>query len=128
MISRSYRFHGYNSLRRVYREGQTIRGPQITLKYVASKRSSYRLAVVVSRQVNKSAVVRNRIRRRIYEVFRLNFADNIGSYDLVITVFSDLLASISSEQLRDIVLKTLQKAEILADEGLAKKTVSPKTS
>jgi ribonuclease P protein component len=68
MISRTNRFHGYNSLRNVYRHGNTARGPLFAVKSLQNpRRKSYRLAVVVSRKVNKSAVARNRIRRRLYE-------------------------------------------------------------
>ena len=72
MISVRHRFHGYGSLRTVYQRGQTVRGPAITLKYRyrGPQRQPYRVAVVVSRKVHKSAVVRNRIRRRLYEIVR----------------------------------------------------------
>jgi ribonuclease P protein component len=71
MISRTNRFHGYSSLRNVYRHGSTARGPLFAVKAIANpKRRSYRLAVVVSRKVNKSAVARNRMRRRLYELAR----------------------------------------------------------
>jgi ribonuclease P protein component len=60
MISRAHRFHGYNSLNFVYRNGQTVRGPLFAIKYTINpKRKSYRAAVVVSKKVNKSAVARN---------------------------------------------------------------------
>ncbi|MEX2006665.1 MAG: ribonuclease P protein component [Candidatus Saccharimonadales bacterium] len=88
MISRSHRFRGINSLRPVYRHGQTVRGPFFSVKSMSNpKRSSYRLAVVVSRKVDKSAVARNRIRRRFYEAVR-QFEDDIASpFDIVATVF-----------------------------------------
>lgn len=44
---------------------------------------------MVSRKVNKSAVARNRIRRRLYEAIRL-MEDQISQpHDIVITVFQD---------------------------------------
>ncbi len=71
MIAKAHRFHGYGSLNFVYKNGKTERGPLFAVKSILNpKRSEYRMAVVVSRKVNKSAVARNRIRRRLYEIVR----------------------------------------------------------
>jgi ribonuclease P protein component len=112
VISKEHRFHGYNKLQAVYRKGQTARSSFIALKaYKNPRRSSYRLAVVVSRKVNKSAVVRNRIRRRLFENFR-KYEHLFGSRDMVVTVFSDLAASCSSTELDEAVCKILEQAQI----------------
>jgi ribonuclease P protein component len=87
MIARKHRFHGYGSLKYVYQNGKSVRGPLNVLKYAPNpKRTQYRLAVVVSKKVAKSAVTRNRIRRRIYETFRLALPVDTPAYDLVVTV------------------------------------------
>jgi ribonuclease P protein component len=89
MIATKHRFHGYRGLRAVYRFGLNSRGPLFAVKSLKNdKRGGYRLAVVVSRKVHKSAVARNRIRRRLYEVVR-QMEDQIdGPHDIVLTVFS----------------------------------------
>lgn len=113
MISSFNRFHGHNSLKTVYSRGQLIRGPLISLKYTPNtRRKTYRLAVVVSKKVNKSAVVRNRIRRRIYEIAR-NHQLVDQPYDIVLSVFSDSVATMSSEQLTDMLKKQFQKAQLV---------------
>jgi ribonuclease P protein component len=110
MLSRPHRFHGYGSLRYVYRVGQTVRGAQCSLKYAQNdRRKSYRVAVVVSKKVHKSAVVRNRIRRRIYEVVRQNIVPD-QPYDLVFTVFSDQVAEIPSDKLTQALLSQVRAA------------------
>jgi ribonuclease P protein component len=112
MIARPYRFHGYGSLRYVYRNGKVIRGPLCTLKYMRNdRRKSYRVAAVVSKKVSKSAVVRNRIRRRIYEEVRQNIAPD-EPYDLIITVYSDQLADCSPGDLRKALVSKLRAAHI----------------
>ena len=112
MIPIRHRFHGHNSLSLVYQKGQTSRTPQLTLKSVSNpRRKMYRVAVVVSRKVNKSAVVRNRIRRRIYEVVRTHEPLIPDSYDLAFTAFSDELARLPSPELEAVVVGLLQKLE-----------------
>lgn len=111
MISRSHRFHGRGSLKIVYARGETIRAGQLALRYFKNeRRKSYRAAVIVSRKVSKSAVVRNRIRRRIYEIIRLLEPKMTANYDLVITVYSESLAAEDSEKLNKIVEEVLTKA------------------
>ena len=120
MIIRTHRFHGYNALRHVYSRGLTARGPLVTVKYLANpRRSSYRAAVVVSRKVHKSAVVRNRIRRRLYEIIRGQEAGISEPYDIVVTVFSDQIATMDAAELRQLVVSLLRKSGIVGSEPQA---------
>jgi ribonuclease P protein component len=112
VFGQRHRFHGYNSLKAVYARGQTVRGQQLSLKYAQRETSRpYRVAVVVSRKVSKSAVVRNRIRRRVYEQIR-QLADGIkpGS-DLVFTAYSDQLAELETPKLASIIKDLLDKTD-----------------
>lgn len=114
MIAVRNRFHGHNSLRFVYQNGKTDRGPMTALKYVANpRRDSYRLAVVVSKKVSKSAVVRNRIRRRIYEVVRKEPALTGKAYDMVITVFHEDVATVPHEDLQAMINTHLVQSHII---------------
>jgi len=114
MLSRANRFHGYNSLRRVYQGGQTVRGPLFAVRSRLNEgRKSYRLAVVVSRKVSKSAVTRNRIRRRLYETSR-SMEDDLGKpYDIVITVFHERVKDEPPRQLRAQLEKQFRQAGII---------------
>jgi ribonuclease P protein component len=111
MIARAARFHGYGSLRRVYQSGQTIRGNQVSIRCL--KRTDTRqgrVAVVVSKKVSKSAVVRNRIRRRVYETVRLSSVVP-PHVDIVITVFSDQFAEMPITNLANQLEVMLQKTD-----------------
>jgi ribonuclease P protein component len=109
MIGRAHRFHGYHGLQPVYRRGQSARGGALSLKFLPrSGNRPYRVAVVVSRKVSKSAVVRNRIRRRIYEIIRQN--PPAAPYDLVFTVFHEQLAELPAEKLAAQVRELLKHA------------------
>jgi ribonuclease P protein component len=120
MIDRIHRFQGHGSLRFVYQRGKIIRGPYSALKYAYNKRrSTYRVAVVVSRKVHKSAVVRNRIRRRVYEIIRHAAVAIDQPYDLVLTVYTDQVATLPIEELRTAIICQLQKAAVLPDDTAA---------
>lgn len=114
MIAKKYRFHGQNDIRRVYRRGKTVRGPIMSMKYLPSRQfDHYRLAVVVSKKVHKSAVKRNRIRRRIYEAVRRR-QDRLKSFDMVITIFHDTAASMPAGELEAMIHAQLSQAGALS--------------
>ena len=109
MIGRTHRFHGRNSLNPVYKNGNTVRSSMISLKYTSRGTKPYRVAVVVSRKVHKSAVVRNRIRRRIYEICRKQTNIDLAGKDLIFTIFSDQLASMEHDKLESTINGLLVK-------------------
>ena len=114
MISRPHRFHGHNSLHYVYSRGKMVRGQFLGLKYLSNpRRQHFRQAVVVSRKVSKSAVVRNRIRRRLYEVVRLISNRFDGVYDMVLLVYDATLADLPAVKLGLEVEKIYKKAGII---------------
>ena len=114
MLSRAHRFHGLNSLRRVYGQGKTARGPLFSVKAIVNEnRGTYRVAVVVSRKVHKSAVGRNRMRRRVYGAIA-EIGDEInGPYDIVITIFQDSLISEPPAELKKQLRGQLAASGIL---------------
>lgn len=115
MIVRAHRFHGHNALRQVYGHGLTVRGQLLAVKSLANpRRDSYRAAVVVSRKVHKSAVVRGRIRRRIYEIIRGQEAAMTSPQDIIVTVFSDQLATLPASQVSQAVIEQLRRAKIIS--------------
>jgi ribonuclease P protein component len=116
MIKRAHRFHGYNSLRFAYTSGQTVRGPLFAVKSALNpRRKSFRIAVVVSRKVHKSAVARNRMRRRLYELVREHEPEIKQPYDIVITVFHDGVMQEPHKNLAKQVQKQLQASGVLGD-------------
>lgn len=110
MLAKEFRFHGHHSLDYTYRHGKTVRSQAMNLRFSPSKRENYRVAVVVSRKVSKSAVVRNKIRRRIYETIRkYDKASHLPKNDMIISVFDESLATISQNNLETTLAKMIEK-------------------
>jgi len=115
MLARTNRFHGLGSLRLVYRTGQSVRGQNLAIKYMVNeRRKSFRCAVVVSKKVSKSAVVRNRIRRRVMEVVRLLQPQINKPYDIVIMVYSDQMAEMPADILANNLKNLLTQAGVIS--------------
>ncbi|HEX8390543.1 MAG TPA: ribonuclease P protein component [Candidatus Saccharimonadales bacterium] len=115
MLHRRNRFHGRGSLRYVHRAGQTSRNRHLLLRFVPNlKRRHSRVAVVVGKKVAKSAVTRNRIRRRIFEIIRLHLPEIPTGHDLVVTVYSRELATLPAAEVERHVLNVLSGAHLLS--------------
>lgn len=113
MLSQKHRFHGHGSLRYVYKNGKAVRSHLITVKCSQNPhRKNARFAVVVSKKVHKSAVGRNRIRRRLYEILRGELPRLRPASDIVLLVFSSEVLTMSADELLGTVRQLLSQADL----------------
>lgn len=112
MLSFRHRFHGHGSLRFVYSKGNVSRSKYFICKTTVNhRRVEPRIAVVISKKIMKSAVKRNRIRRRLYEAIRAELPDLKGHSDIVFIVISPEIYTAESNEL----VKTLRSVLTHAD-------------
>ena len=112
MLSRLNRFHGHGGVRRVYRLGKPTRSGHMSMHTLKDDRvKSTRVAVVVSRKVDKSAVKRNRIRRRVYEQVREFLWEVYEPTEIVFTVYSNEVATMPVDELKATIKEFIQKAK-----------------
>lgn len=115
MLARKNRFHGHSAVRRVYRLGKPTRTAVLSLHALRNDHvKATKFAVVVSKKVHKSAVKRNRIRRRVYEVIRQNLSLIQTPTEVVVTVYSPDLADLPAEELKKAVDQIIKKSRILS--------------
>ena len=69
--------------RRIYRKGKSSVQPCLVVYCQKNKQGRTRLGVTVSTKLGK-AVVRNRVRRRLRELYRLHKAELLPGYDLIV--------------------------------------------
>lgn len=101
MIAVKYRFHGHGSLKYVYKNGQAIRSRYFTARFIKNPhRKLPRFAVVISKKVHKSAVGRNRVRRRVYERLRLDLLPKVSGVDVVIIATNGEVLSLSAQDMQ----------------------------
>lgn len=111
MLATKNRFHRRNHVNRVYRDGSSVRGGMISLKYrIAPSGTHKKIAVVVSKKVAKSAVTRNRIRRRVFEVIRHQLEVLPEGFEGVFGVYEAKVATISDKELTSAISTLLAKA------------------
>ncbi|TVY10696.1 ribonuclease P protein component [Paenibacillus cremeus] len=97
---------------KVYRYGKSAANHQFVLYYmVQPKQESFRLGVSVSKKLG-NAVVRNRIRRLLKEIVRLNAERLPGGYDLIL-IARKPAAEMSYQEMEKSVLHVLKRASLL---------------
>lgn len=111
MLSQKYRFHSRGGVNFVHQKGQMIRTPMMAVTFIRNERGYRRFAVVVSKKVMKSAVGRNRIRRRVYEAIRLEFPDNQPPTDYIFTVYNPGVMKMPFRELRRLIQELLTRIE-----------------
>ena len=112
MLSKKYRFHSRGGVRYVYQKGKTVRKPKMSLVFCENTRGFTRMAVVVSKKVDKTAVGRNRIRRRVYEVLRKNLEFIPEKKDYVFVVFSRDVMTMPFSELEKTLGELVAEAKV----------------
>ena len=112
MLSRKYRFHSRGGVRFVYQNGKTVRGKKASLVFCENTKGFTRVAVVVSKKVDKTAVRRNKIRRRVYEALRTNMEYIPKEMDYVFVIFSKDVATMPFSELEGVLGKLVEEAKV----------------
>lgn len=112
MLNKKYRFHSRGGVRYVYQNGKTVRNPKMSLVFVANSRGYTRISVVVSKKVEKSAVGRNRIRRRVYEALRKNFELIPKKMDYIFVVYSKDVMRMGFVELEKILGELVAQSKV----------------
>ncbi len=113
MLRAILRFHGHGSLKFLYRNARTFRSRYFALKIIDNpKRPQSRYAVVISKKVHKSAVGRNRIRRRLYEILRSENEKVRDIHDIALIVTSGEAINADQQELVTMIRELLSQAGI----------------
>ena len=113
MLQQANRFHGHGSLRFVYKNGRAVRSSLATLKFTTNPhRQNDRFAVVISKKVVKSAVRRNRIRRRVYEIIRHELPHLKSNHDVVLIIVSAEVLSMPHGELLTTIKQLFSQANL----------------
>ena len=100
-------------MRYTYQNGKTIRGAKISLVFADNSRNKQRYAVVVSKKILKSAVGRNRIRRRVYEAIRLELPKIQKPVDSIFIINSKEILDTDFKDIQKNIRDLLKEANIL---------------
>ena len=104
-----------SDFRRLYARGKSAATPYLVLYCRPNRRAENRLGYTVSTKLGH-AVVRNRVRRRLREIVRLNGARLVPGYDMVIVARSRAV-DCEYRRLEEAYLKACRKLGLLREDG-----------
>ncbi len=114
MIKKQNRFHGHASLKYVFKNGEMARGRLLSIKYVHNARRKYsRVAIIVSKKVLHDAVLRNRARRRVYEIVRGYIPQLKSTVDIAAVIYSPEILTASHEDLSKQIDQLMAKLNLI---------------
>lgn len=109
---KKYRLAKREDFHKVYRYGKSVANHQFVLYYLPKTgQGEFRLGLSISKKVG-NAVVRNRLRRVIKEIVRLNIDRITGGYDYIIIVRKPC-AEMNYKELEKSLFHVFRKASFL---------------
>ena len=112
MLNKKYRFHSRGGVKYVYQKGKTVRKPGVSLVFCDNTRGFTRVAVVVSKKVEKSAVKRNRIRRRVYEALRVNFEMVPKNRDYIFVIYNKKIETMEFKEIEKLLGELVAESKV----------------
>lgn len=91
MLAKINRLTKDKDFNNVFNNGRSSYNKIIGVKAVANERESSRLGILVGSKVSKKAVERNKIKRQIRGIIRLQINKIKSGYDVVIITFPSIL-------------------------------------
>ncbi len=96
--------------RRLYNKGKSAAAPYVVVYARKVKGDSNRLGITVSNKIGK-AVVRNKVRRRLREIYRLHEGEMLRGYELVFVARGKSVDA-TYQQLEQAVLKCCRQLKV----------------
>ena len=90
MLSRKYSLQA-KDFSRILKQGRIFNTAYFRLRSLPNNFPNIRVGIIISAKVSKSAVERNRLKRQISEIFRLNLDKIKSGNDLVLTMSQNAL-------------------------------------
>ncbi len=84
MLPKPHRLHHDKEIKALLKSGRTFFLPQLIFKYQQTKDDNLKFGFVVSTKVDKRAVVRNQLERRLREIVRAELSQLAVGYSVLI--------------------------------------------
>lgn len=112
-MEKKFRIRKSMEFKKVYNGGKNYWNRNLILYTRLNKLEESRIGITITKKIG-NAVVRNKIRRRIKEIYRLNFYRIKGGYDLVFIPKKNVV-DISYKELESAVIHILKISSMLKE-------------
>ncbi|HUV81411.1 MAG TPA: ribonuclease P protein component [Patescibacteria group bacterium] len=113
MLSQKNRIQKKDDIERIFKKGKSFKEGSLLLKTLKNDLDASRFGFVVSKKISKKAHIRNKIKRRLREIIRLEIKLLKPGTDNLFVALPGLEKKEKFEDFKEIVGKLLKKADIL---------------
>lgn len=86
MLAKINRLAKKSDIDNLFQRGKRAFSPFFTIRFFKNNEKGSRFAIVVANKVTKKATIRNRLRRQIREIIRLNLSKFRDNYDILVNI------------------------------------------
>lgn len=112
MVPKKHRLRGQTAFRTLARQGRHVHEPALAIRVRPNQMPESRFGFVVSLRISKKATRRNRLKRQLREIVRLELPRIRPGYDVMVMVKPNAL-SLGYWQLKEQLITLLTKARLL---------------
>lgn len=110
-MDKRYRLRNNMEFKRVYKDGKNYWNRNLILYVRKNNMENSRVGYSITKKIGNS-VVRNKVRRRMKEILRLNFSNVKDGYDLIFIPKRNVV-DISYKELESAILHILKLSKVL---------------
>ncbi len=111
MLSKQYRVKKFKDFQKLFDDGNFKSANSFYIKFIENEEEITKVSVVVPKKVAKLAVTRNRIKRQLSEIVRLNYKELKAGYNIIV-ICKDTVLTKKYKELNDEWLDLIKKAEL----------------
>lgn len=112
MLSKQYRLTKNRDFIRASQRGRAVFSREISLKWIKNGLEYSRFGITVSLKVDKRAVVRNKIKRRIRAILKEYLSHFVPGYDFLVLT-QPAIKELNYSQIKGAILKLFQKGKLI---------------
>jgi len=112
VLTKKYCLKRKKDFERVTKKGKKIEIDFLVLKFLRNSLDVARIGFVVSQKVSKKAFLRNKIKRRLREIIKINLPNLEPGYDLIFFTKKGIIEK-SFLEIKNMVEQILRKAKLV---------------
>lgn len=112
MLDRNYKLKKETDFKKVFQKGKFKRKEFLKIKFLKNNLKISRFALVIGLKVSKKAVKRNKIKRQIEEILRLNLEKIKKGFDIII-LFDQKVINQKYQTLEENLISLLKQSQLM---------------
>lgn len=112
MLAKKYCLKGKAAFEKVFKQGNKCFVALFGIKILKNDLGYSRFGIIISSKISKKAVVRNKVRRRISETFRLNLKNFKSGFDVIIICRKPIIKA-SYQDIEKEILNSAKRLKLI---------------